>query len=246
MGQGTDLIDKGRVVLGSTISASGSNSKEELISRVNSLPWFHQIDLGNGIITPGRTSIDHLRAVADVFFDTSLAGKSVLDIGCYDGFFSFEAKRRGARRVLATDYFMWKYDPRVREAFEIARDLVAPDLEDKVIDVSDLTLETVGKFDIVLFSGVFYHLRHPFLVLEQIAVLVTETLIVETHLDAMEIARPAMVMYPGTELNNDPTNWWGPNTACVTAMLRDVGFVRVDFQPNPNHTVNRGIFHGRR
>jgi tRNA (mo5U34)-methyltransferase len=232
--------------LGSSIDASSPASKEALIKRVNSLPWFHQIDLGNGIVTPGRTSIDHLRAVADVFFDTSIAGKSVLDIGCYDGFFSFEAKRRGASRVLATDYFMWKHDPRVRESFETARDAVAPDLEDKVIDLSDLNVETVGKFDIVLFSGVFYHLRHPLLVLEQIAALATETLVVETHLDAMEIARPAMVMYPGAELNNDPTNWWGPNPACVTAMLLDVGFARVDFQPNPNHTVNRGIFHGRR
>jgi tRNA (mo5U34)-methyltransferase len=82
--------------------------------------------------------------------------------------------------------------------------------------------------------------------LERIAPLATETLIVETHLDAMEIERPAMVMYPGTELNDDPTNWWGPNPACVTGMLRDVGFARVDFQPNPNHPANRGIFHGRR
>lgn len=245
-GGDTKLIDERRSELGSTTGASGSSSNEELIRRVNSLPWFHEIDLGNGILTPGRTSIGHLRAIADVFFEASLAGKSVLDIGCYDGFFSFEAKRRGAYRVLATDYFMWKHDSRVREAFEIARDLVAPDLEDRVIDISDLTVETVGKFDIVLFSGVLYHLRHPFFILEQIAGLATETLVVETHLDALEIARPAMVMYPGTELNNDPTNWWGPNPACVTAMLRDVGFAHVDFQPNPNHTANRGIFHGRR
>jgi len=228
------------------MSAGNASSKEELLKRVNALPWFHQIDLGNGILTPGRTSIAHLRALADVFFDVSLSGKSVLDIGCYDGFFSFEAKRRGARHVLATDYFIWNHDARVRESFEVARSLVAPDLEDRIIDISDLSPQTVGTFDIVLFSGVFYHLRHPLLTLEQIAALATETLIVETHLDALDIERPAMVMYPGRELNDDPTNWWGPNPACVTAMLHDVGFAHVDFMPNPNHAANRGIFHGRR
>jgi tRNA (mo5U34)-methyltransferase len=141
---------------------------------------------------------------------------------------------------------MWKHNPLVRESFETARSLLAPDLEDKIIDIPDLSQQTVGTFDIVLFSGVFYHLRHPLLILERIAPLATETLIVETHLDALELERPAMVMYPEAELNNDPTNWWGPNPSCVIAMLRDVGFAHVDFQPNPNHAANRGIFHGRR
>ena len=228
-----------------SIDVSSPAAKEALIKRVNSLPWFHQIDLGNGIVTPGRTSIDHLRALADALFDTSIAGKSLLDIGCYDGFFSIEAKRRGAH-VLATDFFIWNHDSRCREAFEIARACLAPDLQDKMIDVCDLSPKSVGKFDIVLFSGVLYHLRHPFAVLEQIAPLASETLVVESHLDALDVSRPAMVMYPGTELNNDPSNWWGPNPACVTAMLRDVGFARVDFQPNPNLPASRGIFHARR
>ena len=78
------------------------------------MPWFHQIDFGDGLLTPGNTKIENLRAMADIYFDEPLTGKSVLDIGCYDGFQSFEAFRRGAKRVLATDYFMWNVDPRCR------------------------------------------------------------------------------------------------------------------------------------
>jgi tRNA (mo5U34)-methyltransferase len=142
--------------------------------------------------------------------------------------------------------FMWNYDPRCRETFEIARARVAPDVEDKIIDVLDLSTESVGRFDVVLFSGVFYHLRHPFLALEQIAGLTIETLVVETHLDALDVSRPAMIFYAGSELNEDNSNWWGPNPECVNAMLHAVGFAHVDFCPNPNHPINRGIFHASR
>ena len=232
--------------LDQSVTKYRSMPREDLQRKVESVPWFHQIDLGNGIVTPGRTSQRELQAAANAVFDRTLAGKTVLDIGCYDGFFSFEAIKRGATRVLATDFFMWRHDPLCRDAFEIARAYVAPALEDKVIDIPDLSTQTVGQFDVVLFSGVFYHLRHPFSILERIASLANETLILETHLDALDIPRPAMIFYPTTELNNDPTNWWGPNPACVQAMLRDVGFATVDFQPHPNHPFNRGIFHARR
>jgi tRNA (mo5U34)-methyltransferase len=219
---------------------------DELLRKISSLPWFHSIDLGNGIITPGRATSQELHGLANVIFDRPMTQKTVLDIGCYDGFFSYEALRRGAKRVLATDFFMWQYDPRCRETFELARAYAAPDLEDRIIDIPDLTPASVGQFDVVLFSGIFYHLRNPFLTLEGVAKLATDTLVVETHLDAMDIDRPAMILYPTTELNNDPTNWWGPNPACVMAMLRDLGFSRVDYQPNPNQPTARGVFHARR
>jgi tRNA (mo5U34)-methyltransferase len=78
-------------------------------------------------------------------------------------------------------------------------------------------------FDVVLFAGVLYHLKHPLLVLEQMSRICNETLIVETHLNALNLSRPAMVFYPGKELASDPANWWDLNPACVTAMLRTAG-----------------------
>jgi len=220
--------------------------RNELRSLISSLPWHHQIDFGDGLLTSGRTRIDVLKAQASIYFKMGVSGKSVLDIGCWDGFNSFEAHRRGASRVLATDHFAWSSACwGKRESFDLARAHLAPAVEVLDIDIPDLTVESVGRFDVVLFCGVFYHLRHPLYALERIAPLVTETLIVETHMDAMSEPRPAMIFYPTAELANDPTNWWGPNQACVTAMLKDVGFPRVEFTPHPIHST-RGIFHAYR
>jgi tRNA (mo5U34)-methyltransferase len=216
-------------------------SLQELQQVIHALRWFHSIDFGNGIVTPGSIPIAVLNAQADIYFGHGLAGKSFLDIGCWDGFNSIEAMRRGARRVLATDHFAWT--PRCwgdRRAFDLTRAHLAPNIEVMDIDLPDLTPERIGQFDVVLFAGVLYHLRHPLQELERVAKLALSELIVETHLDAMDYARPAMVFYPGAELNGDDTNWWGPNRACVEAMLRDVGFGRVEFTAHP--AAPRGIF----
>jgi tRNA (mo5U34)-methyltransferase len=101
-------------------------------------------------------------------------------------------------------------------------------VESLEIDVPDISPERVGSFNVVLFIGVLYHLRHPLLGLERAASVAKDTLIVETVLDAHWMRRPAMVFYPGSERNGDPTNWWGPNAACVIAMLKDLGFKQVE------------------
>ena len=220
--------------------------QQALRERVNALRWFHQIDFGDGIVSPGVTAIGQLRKQADIYFGDNLGGKSVLDIGCWDGYYSIEAVRRGAGRVLATDHFAWSEQCwGMRESFELARKHLAPAIEVTDVDVADLTVERVGTFDIVLFSGVLYHMRHPLLMLERVAPLAKEKLILETHLDARWQIRPAMIFYPGRELGNDPTNWWGPNKACVEAMLRDVGFPEVRYTRHPA-IRSRGIFHATR
>ena len=221
-------------------------ANEDLQALVNQLPWHHQIDFGDGVISPGRGENGSLRAAADVYFRHGIAGKSFLDIGCWDGFNSFEASRRGASRVLATDHFAWSDQCwGNRQSFELARAHLAPTVEVMNIDLPDLTPERIGRFDVVLFAGVFYHLRHPFMTLEGVARLASQMLIVETWLDARDQDRPMMVFYPGSELANDHTNWWGPNRLCVEAMLRDVGFSRAEFAEQPVH-ADRGIFHAHR
>jgi len=217
-------------------------SRSELQARIQTLPWFHELDFGDGIVTPGRGKIPYLQATADIYFGPSLAGKTVLDIGCYDGFYSFSALKKGASRVLATDYYMWSSDPRCKEAFLLARSQIAPDLEYKQIDIFDLNVESVGTFDVVLFSGVLYHLKNPFLALERVSLLANEQLIVETHLDALDQERPAAIFYPGAEQNNDASNWWGPNPACVLGMLEHCGFHKLKYKSHPLAS-DRGIFY---
>jgi tRNA (mo5U34)-methyltransferase len=221
--------------------------RKQLQVEVNALPWHHQIDFGNGVLSPGHVALPMLRSQAEVYFgDDIVKGKTFLDIGCWDGFNSFEAYRRGAARVLAADHFAWSDKGwGNRKSFEIARRHIAPDVEAIDIDLPDMTPERVGTFDVVLFAGVLYHLRHPLLGIEQASKLSREWLIVETAMDAAEFDKPAMIFYPGTELGNDPSNWWGPNRLCVEAMLRDQGFTTVKFFEHPLGPT-RGIFRARR
>ena len=218
---------------------------QSLAQQVDALPWFHQLDLGNGVVTPGVIDRRILQAQADVYFRDGVEGLSVLDIGCWDGFNSFEAKRRGAARVLATDHFVWNEGWGSRESFELARAELGPEVEALEIDLPNISSASVGVFDLVLFCGVLYHLRDPFTGLAQAARVCERTLVVESHLDAVDVERPAMIFYPGSTLGGDVTNWWGPNRACVEAMLTELEFVRVDWAPNPAHPT-RGIFHAYR
>jgi tRNA (mo5U34)-methyltransferase len=193
-------------------------------ARVN---WFHSIELEPGFVTPGRA--DTGAQVARLHLP-DLAGKSVLDVGAWDGFFSFEAERRGAARVVAVDTFSWQ--PRGngtgKAGFELARRALGSSVEDVEVDVLDIAPETVGgTFDVVLFLGVLYHLRHPFLALERLRSVCDELLVLETHVDLIGSRRPAAAFYPGSELEDDWTNWWGPNPAAVHGMLDQAGFADV-------------------
>ena len=192
-------------------------------SRVSGVRWYHTIDLGQGLVTAGVDDTPYRLARLD--FPPSLDGRSVLDIGAWDGFFSFEAERRGAARVLASDWYSW-HGPGwgTKAGFELARTILGSRVEDIDIDVMDLSPERVGTFDVVLFLGVLYHLPHPLLALERIASVTRGVLILETVVDLIGLRRPAMAFYPDRQLNDDPTNWWGPNAAAVHAMLGAVGF----------------------
>jgi len=200
-----------------------------LKQKVDSIRWYHTIDLGHGVVTQG---VDDTRfRLARIGLPVSLSGLTVLDIGAWDGYFSFEAERRGAARVVATDYYSWRGvgwgTENGKAGFELARDALGSHVEDIEIDVMDISPERVGTFDVVLFLGVLYHLPHPLLALERVASVCRNMLIAETVVDMVGFPRPAVAFYPNRELNNDPTNWWGPNVPAVEAMLRTVGFDRV-------------------
>lgn len=202
---------------------------DELRSEVAKIQWYHSIDLGNGIVTPGAWEKDMPSRLQMLKIPEDLHGFSVLDIGAWDGFFSFEAERRGAKRVLATDFDTWLGKTWGSKAgFELARKALGSHVEDMTIDVLELTPERMGTFDLVLFLGVLYHLRHPLLALERIFSVTAKQLVLETHVDMLWTKRPAMAFYPGDELHHDPTNWWGPNPPAIIAMLKSVGFKRVE------------------
>jgi tRNA (mo5U34)-methyltransferase len=167
-----------------------------------------------------------------------LTGKSVLDIGCNGGFYSIEMKRRGAARVLGID-FDDDYLAQARFAAEVTG---FKDIEFRQLSVYDVG--ALGeKFDLVVFMGVLYHLRHPLLALDLIHEHVAGDLLL---FQSMQRGSPEMMQVPDNppftetaifdepgypkmhfiekEYSNDPTNWWAPNAACSAAMLRSAGF----------------------
>jgi tRNA (mo5U34)-methyltransferase len=220
----------------------------ELQAEVTKILWFHQIDLGSGVITPGLD--DSAGKLPRIKIPENLDGMSVLDIGTWNGFFSFEAERRGASRILATDSYVWRSEVlNGKQGFDLARKALNSKVEDMEIDIMELSPDKIGSWDLVLCLGVLYHLRHPLLALERVFSVTGKQLILETVVELFSENKPAMVFYPGTELANDPTNWWGPNPAAVIAMLKDVGFSKVELaslEDNPIPGIGRATFHAWR
>jgi tRNA (mo5U34)-methyltransferase len=230
---------------------SATATIQDELKKIN---WFHQIDLGNGVTTPGvddsKSKLDQVRLPAD------LSGKTVLDIGAWDGFFSFECERRGARRVVALDGGVWRVDSIGKAGFEFARQVLNSKVEDVEMEVSEISVDRLGRFDLVLFLGVLYHLPDPVGAFLKVASVAAHDIIVETHVDLMEIATPAMAFYPFEECAKDGSNWCGPNKAAVEAMLKLAGFQTIESFPmtpviyptvgrNPKH-FGRMVFHASR
>lgn len=207
---------------------------DPLAAQAQQIAWWHGgMHLDNDVITQGE-SMPARDLLPRIALPQELTGKTVLDIGTWDGFMAFECERRGAARVVAVDSFVWsdefkKVIPSAtgRAGFDLAHNAYRSKVEAIECEVLDLSPQKLGVFDVVLFLGVLYHMRHPLLSLEKVAALVGDLLIVESHIVIDSQSVPMMRFYPGGELAGDPTNWWGPNTACLEAMLRTVGFSNV-------------------
>ncbi len=202
-------------------------------SELAKLGYYHSIELPDGRIIPGFQSIETQRArIARFPIPQDLRGKRVLDIGAWDGWFSFEMERRGAT-VVAVDLTK-------RTRFLEAKAMMNSKVEHVVADISFLTPREIGYFDIVLFFGVLYHLKHPMLALERVCELSTDLVCVESFVTDEQPTGtiPAMEFYEGTELAGQFDNWVGPNISCLMAMCRTAGFARVDFQSVVDHRAH--------
>jgi tRNA (mo5U34)-methyltransferase len=216
---------------------------------IDSMHWHHSIDFGDGLASKSVGGLDQTKTFAAALLDgIDLNGKSLLDIGAWNGGFSFEAKRRGAARVVACDKYVWTSPIfRGRQTFDLARSLLGLEVEAVEMDIPFVTADTVGVSDVVLFSGVFYHLLEAVRLTRQISQCARHLLVLETHQDALDMSRPAMVFYPGTTLDGDATNWWGPNPQCVYELLTEFGFAEVLYRDSPGFEGNkRGMYHAFR
>ncbi|HVW86725.1 MAG TPA: class I SAM-dependent methyltransferase, partial [Bryobacteraceae bacterium] len=194
------------------------------IARLSKLGWYHSIELPGGGVIEGHQSIEQQRRRIGQFpIPEDLRGKRVLDIGAWDGWFSFEMERRGAD-VMAVDSTK---NTRLLEAKKLLRSRI----EYRIGDICRLTAKDIGTFDIVLFLGVLYHVKHPVLALENVCGMCRDMACIESFVtDPDPNTIPQMEFYETTELRGQLDNWVGPNAACLLAFCRTAGFARVRFE----------------
>ena len=186
------------------------------------------MDFDDGETIQGYMPLDVQRArYAEFPIPADLSGKRVLDIGAWDGWFSFEAERHGAE-VVALDCV------RV-DNFVYAHKRKRSKVEYVIADVYDLPNLGLGTFDYVFFLGVLYHLRHPLLALEYVCAATRELALIDSlvvdDFDAPESSPrpPRLEFYETDELGGNIDNWFGPTLDCLTALVRSSGFARTEF-----------------
>ena len=172
----------------------------ELRAEADQILWFHSLHLGRGVTTRGVRSRFRLASELRALRLPDLRGRTVLDIGAWDGYFSFAAERRGAERVVALDHYAWSMDwhaqrayvarmvtagmtpepfDRVSEVwrpdelpgkrgFDLAHRCCGSSVESVVGDFMTMDLTTLGRFDVVLYLGVLYHMQDPFAALRRL------------------------------------------------------------------------------
>jgi tRNA (mo5U34)-methyltransferase len=215
-----------------------------LRERIEALgPWFHNLDLAGVATAPDHFLGDYPAFKWKAFSDAipkDLRGWTVLDIGCNAGFYSLEMKRRGADRVVAIDS-----DGRYLRQAALAAEVTGLPLDIRQMSVYEVVCLR-QRFDLVLFMGVLYHLRHPLLALDLIHAHVAKDMLVFQSLQrgdatitdvaedygfeemaVFEKAGAPRMQFVEHRFAGDPTNWWIPNRSCVEAMLRSTGF-RID------------------
>jgi tRNA (mo5U34)-methyltransferase len=220
-------------------------SPVEIERRVHELgDWFQNLDLCGVRTAPNHFLGDYPNFKWRGFehaIPADLNGKTVLDIGCNAGFYSLEMKRRGAARVVGIDS-----DEQYLAQARFAAEVNGADIEFRQLDIYDVA-QLRERFDLVLFMGVLYHLRHPLLALDLLYEhVVKDTLVFQSLMRGSREIAAIEKDYPFSETeifdepgyplmyfvehrySHDPTNWWIPNNACAEAMLRSAGFEIID------------------
>lgn len=214
---------------------------DPLRRRIAAIDWYHTLDLGNGIRTPG--AFDHAPYLPLYNLPPSFAGLRVLDCATFDGYWAFEFERRGAREVVALDIeTVGDIDlpPRKRAAmpadvlnrqvgagFKLAKDVLGSRVDRAVCNLFDLSPAYRGMFDVVHIGDVLLHLGDPLLALQNVrSVTQGYALISDCYWPELRRFAPDAVLeyFGGTGENA----WWRPSEAALLAMIGDAGFSRME------------------
>jgi tRNA (mo5U34)-methyltransferase len=220
-----------------TMISDGTAEQKALLQRIADVEWYHSIDLGHGVITPGL--FDHRPLLSHYHLPEELTNQRVLDVATYDGFWAFEFERRGAAEVVAMDIETWNeidIPPRIRtgaakemlekktgEGFSIARDTLGSKTQRKIMNVYNLTPEWMGKFDMVFCSDLLLHLMNPMKALQNIHSVVSGYAYIVDVYDPEfgEDESDTILRYIG---GSDRMVWWRFGFGSLAKMIKDAGF----------------------
>ncbi len=216
------------------------SQKEEILAKIANHPWIHTIDLGHGVTTPGMWRASDQQHIMRAIDRVDFGGKKVLDIGCLDGLFTFEAERRGASRVYATDLVSQVYPPRdttfqVAHKIKKSKSTYHPDVS--VFDVGKLK---VKDFDVVLFLGVYYHLRDPLLAIARLRQVMKDGALMVIEGEVFpEVEDASAQFYYRRHFAFDRSNWWVPSIPCLREWVESSFFQIVEEIPAPETYCHR-------
>lgn len=218
-----------------------STEASDLLKSIEGIDWYHTIDLGHGVVTPGF--VDHREQIAAYHLPESMAGLRCLDVATFDGFWSFEMEKRGAAEVIGIDIAKgtdvdipmfildeagsWA-ETSMGAGHKAARKILGSKVRHEICNVYDLTPERFGMFDIVFLSDLLLHLRNPQLALERIASVCRGTAIIgEVYNPMLECVTDRnltqyVLWIPGSY------TWWQPSSSTLRQMMKVAGFDKVD------------------
>ena len=239
---------------------------ESLQAEADRYPWYHSIELGDGVVTKGLSKID-----IDPNHFPDLRDKSVIDIGTWDGKNAFTAEKMGASRVVGLDHYVWGLNFAARDAywkeceaagifpdhsrdesdfwhpdslpgkqgFDFAHRTLESSVEAVVGDFMNVDLDSLGTFDVSLYLGVLYHMREPYTALSRLRQITTEVAVIET--EAVHLSdcpdEPMLKFFAGNELGDDFGNWFGVSESALHGMCKAAGFRSVTTTVGPPNST---------
>ncbi|MDY6936472.1 MAG: glycosyltransferase [Cyanobacteriota bacterium] len=259
----SQVVDKLLEVLVPEMTTTPSPTRQQTLQeKVASFPfWYHKIELPGGIVTPGGWPTEPEK----FGIPQDLTGKRVLDVGAWDGYWTFEALKRGAAEVVAIDDFsdylgrLETSDRRAWDTFDCCREAFGYDARQcqrTEISVYEVSEAKLGRFDVVFCFGTIYHLRYPLLALDKLAAICDGEIYVESSiLDDFSPYRGGlgkgygggqMVMefYPTDELHDNSTNYWSPTLACLGQLVKAAGFATVQVWKLSDRPAHLGMCRG--
>lgn len=217
--------------------AEDEDGAEGVARQVASHPWYHTIELPQGIVTPG--TYDHRPLVPHYGIPETLHGQRVLDLASADGFWAFEFERRGAE-VTALDIETTAdvdlpgpvrahaaasglVDP-LTVGFALAKRLLKSNVDHVIGTIYDLDPERLGRFDLVHAGDVLLHLRDPIGALEQIRRVTKGQALLSDVFEPTLRSSPTDEGLPALYFGGGNAAWWRPALATLVQMVADAGF----------------------